>query len=168
MVRSCPFLQDTVRTKSTDIGIRHHRPEITARDVWKMKMHGKIRLTSLQLSEQQACSLSLQWSVTGSKEIQVIYPIQNQMLLSRGPQPWLLVFAQVSIPLTSQDCYMQCKLHPWDHVQNVPLFLPLIQLPLLRLFASTLISGIYVISLAGLYLGWRGWIPQGKPPVFTI
>lgn len=117
MVRSCPLLQDTVRTKSTDT--RCHGPKIIPSAIWKMKMHGRIQLTSFQLSVQQVCSLSLWWSLTGSKEIQVIYPIQTQMLSSWCPQPWLLAFTQVSIPVLSQHhCCMQCKLHLWDQVQK--------------------------------------------------
>lgn len=126
-VRSCPLPQDIVRTKSTDVGVRCHGPKITPRAIWKMKMRGRIQLSSFQLSEQQECSLRLQWSLTSSKEIRVIYPIQNQTLSSRGPQPWLLVFTQASIPLTSQHhCCMRCKLQLWDRVQNVLLLLPLV------------------------------------------
>lgn len=52
VVRSCPHLQGTVRTKSVDIGIRCHGCKTTLIAIWKTKMHGRIQLTSSCLNSR--------------------------------------------------------------------------------------------------------------------
>lgn len=129
-VRSFLLLQHTVKTKSTDTGIRSHGPSVCVS--WKVKMPGRIQLTFFQLSEQQACKLSFVWPHSGSKELEAWLHSA-----SFHPEPdvckWGTVLSRPSALAACCDSGVnpshgpaskQCKSHLWDWVQSVLLLIP--------------------------------------------
>lgn len=164
-VRSCPLLQDTVRTEATDIGMRCHGPKITPSAIWKTKMHGRIQLTSFQLSQQLACSLCYTDPLLAARGCRWFILLKIRCHPPKALSPGYLFLLSLSIsPMSQHHCCMQCKLHLWEQVQNVILLLPLIPLAFIKvIFLNSNFWHLCVISL-----GRRGWTAHRKAPAFPI
>lgn len=146
-VRSCPLLQDTVRTEATDIGMRCHGPKITPSAIWKTKMYGRIQLTSFQLSQQLACSLCYSDPLLAARGCRWFILLKIRCHPPKALSPgylFLLSYQSLPCPSTTAVCSVNCTSE--NKFKMLSFSSHSSPLPSLRLFFSTVISGIYVSS----------------------